>query len=109
MVNEDFPTESRPTNPPQPETQALRAEQPAIPQSSYAKVRQPVPVYTPRERYPKRRALGRDLALAGALLLFCFCSGIPPSGPSTSAWEKPWGWRPCCPRPCSICGTGPDG
>lgn len=50
----------------------LRAEQPAIPQGSYAKVRQPVPVYTPRERYPKRRALGRDLALAGALLLFCF-------------------------------------
>ena len=32
----------------------------------------PMPVYTPRERYPKRRAGKRDLLLAGALLALCF-------------------------------------
>lgn len=60
----------------QKNTAELLAEQDTkqlnVPADSLAQGSGPAPVYTPRERYPKRRADRRDLALAGGLLGFCF-------------------------------------
>ena len=71
MVNEEFTTETRPTNAPQPEAPAGfegPAEQIRYPSGLVLPAVRPAP----RQRTPLKRGTGRELALALVLLACCF-------------------------------------